>query len=136
MTMLQGEEESCTIYGPNTLLLPIFRGLRVRVGIHTGLAEEVEINPVTRRVVYGGQVAKIAKAVSDAPSGGQIVISGDTLAEVRSVHDLMTRVRLRFCGIPQSHHLPPAMLRVPHSSAPAGDTGRRWATPPCRPPCR
>jgi len=55
MTMLQGEEESCTIYGPNTLLLPIFRGLRVRVGIHTGLAEEVEINPVTRRVVYGGQ---------------------------------------------------------------------------------
>jgi len=88
----KGEEESCTIYGPNTLLLPIFRGLRVRVGIHTGLAEEVEINPVTRRVVYGGQVAKIAKAVSDAPSGGQIVISGDTLAEVRSVHDLMTRV--------------------------------------------
>lgn len=49
-------QESCAVYGPECLMLPIFRGLRVRVGIHTGLAEEVEVNPVTRRVVYGGKV--------------------------------------------------------------------------------
>eukprot|EP00873_Tetraselmis_striata_P004147 jgi/Tetstr1/424411/TSEL_014969.t1 len=47
--------ENCAAYGPDALLLPIFRGLRVRVGIHTGMADEVEVNPVTRRVVYGGQ---------------------------------------------------------------------------------
>jgi hypothetical protein len=44
------------VYGPEELMLPIFRGLRVRIGIHTGIAEKVETNPVTRRVVYGGKV--------------------------------------------------------------------------------
>jgi hypothetical protein len=85
-------EENCLAYGPGALLLPIFRGLRVRVGIHTGVADVVEINPVTRRYTYGGRVAKIAKLVSDTPSGGQIVMSGDSLAQIRSVQDLMTRV--------------------------------------------
>jgi hypothetical protein len=46
------------------------------------------------------QVAKIAKKVSDAPCGGQIVMSGDTLAQVRSMQDLMQRV-----------HAPPSSLR-------------------------
>jgi class 3 adenylate cyclase len=65
------------------------------VGIHTGVADVVEVNPVTRRYTYGGEVAKVAKLVSDAPSGGQIVMSGEALAQIQSVHDLMARVRPR-----------------------------------------
>jgi len=94
-----GEGKECrVVYGPQSLLLPIFRGPRVRIGIHTGTATSVSINPVTKRLVYAGEVASIAKAVSDAPCGGQIVMSGETLAEVRSMQDLSKRVALMCAG--------------------------------------
>ena len=38
------------------------------------------------------QVAEIAKAVSDTPCGGQIIITGETMAEIRSMSSLMERV--------------------------------------------
>ena len=37
-------------------VLPIFRGLRVRMGVHTGVADVVKIHENTRRVTYGGKV--------------------------------------------------------------------------------
>eukprot|EP00959_Pyramimonas_sp_CCMP1952_P187647 3923517-Pyramimonas_sp.AAC.2 len=36
--------------------LPAFRGLRVRMGIHSGVAEQVSTHSVTRRCTYGGKV--------------------------------------------------------------------------------
>ena len=38
------------------------------------------------------QVADIAKAVSDAPCGGQIIMTGETLAEISSMQDLAAMV--------------------------------------------
>jgi class 3 adenylate cyclase len=111
-------------YGPQSLLLPIFRGPRVRIGIHTGTATSVSINPVTKRLVYAGEVASIAKAVSDAPCGGQIVMSGETLAEVRSMQDLSKRV----CRLPV--HLPPNNERASWASIIAASQETN-ATPAC-----
>ena len=38
------------------------------------------------------QVAEIAKAVSETPCGGQIIITGETMAEIRSMSSLLARV--------------------------------------------
>jgi len=81
----------------NGAVLPVFRGPRVRIGIHTGVAESVSIHEVTKRYVYGGEVAEIAKAVSDTPCGGQIIMTSQTLAEIVSFQDLMERVAA-FCA--------------------------------------
>jgi hypothetical protein len=40
-----------------------------------------------------GQVVQIAKAVSDTPCGGQIIMSGESLAEIASLKHLMSEVR-------------------------------------------
>ena len=78
--------------------LPVFRGLRVRVGIHSGCAEDVTVHENTKRVVYGGRVLKVAKAVSDAPCGGQIIMSGDALAAVESLQALKKTVAAKCAG--------------------------------------
>lgn len=44
--------------------------------------------------ILSSQVAEVAKAVSDAPCGGMIVMSGETLAAVASMQDLGKRVRV------------------------------------------
>eukprot|EP00951_Prasinocladus_malaysianus_P049637 scaffold671920_cov53-Prasinocladus_malaysianus.AAC.1 len=36
--------------------LPVFRGLRVRVGMHTGIAEVAGVHEITKRATYGGRV--------------------------------------------------------------------------------
>ena len=59
--------------------LEAFRGLRVRVGVHVGDARKF-LHPTTRRFMYEGAAVQRAKAVCDAASGGQILITGDVLA--------------------------------------------------------
>jgi len=71
---------------------PVFRGLRVRIGIHTGIAEKVSIHSSTKRHVYDGTVAVVANSVSDIPCGGQIVMSGETLAAIGNVDQLSARL--------------------------------------------
>lgn len=90
--------EMCCIHSCAPEPLPIFRGLRVRIGIHSGIAEDVKIHTNTKRVVYGGDVAAVAKAVADAPCGGQIIISGETLAEVESMQALSKAVAEKCAG--------------------------------------
>ena len=48
------------------------------------------------------QVMRVAKAVSDTPSGGQIIMSGESLAEIASIKDLMSEA---------SHQLFPSVPR-------------------------
>uniref|UniRef100_A0A061RGM2 Adenylate cyclase n=2 Tax=Tetraselmis sp. GSL018 TaxID=582737 RepID=A0A061RGM2_9CHLO len=72
--------------------MPVFRGLRVRIGIHAGTATDVSANESTKRAVYGGAVAVMAEAVSKAPVGGQIIMSGETLAAIPSMDGLAARV--------------------------------------------
>jgi len=76
--------------------VPAFRGLRVRVGMHTGIADVVGVHEVTKRVTYGGKVVAKAKEVSDTPCGGQIIMSGETLAAITSVQQLMCRLADQF----------------------------------------
>ncbi|PNH05655.1 Adenylate cyclase [Tetrabaena socialis] len=55
----------------------IFRGLRIRMGMHSGVAseKEVNLNVASQRVCYSGTVARLAKAVGDVGTGGQIMLS-------------------------------------------------------------
>jgi len=49
----QGKEAFTSFQGTK---LPVFRGVRVRMGIHTGMAEQVSTNASTKRRMYGGKV--------------------------------------------------------------------------------
>eukprot|EP00193_Tetraselmis_chui_P007165 CAMPEP_0177771456 /NCGR_PEP_ID=MMETSP0491_2-20121128/11602_1 /TAXON_ID=63592 /ORGANISM="Tetraselmis chuii, Strain PLY429" /LENGTH=1273 /DNA_ID=CAMNT_0019289007 /DNA_START=241 /DNA_END=4062 /DNA_ORIENTATION=- len=73
--------------------LPVFRGLRVRIGIHTGNVDVIGEHENTKRVTYGGQVMVTAKAISDVPAGGQIIASAETIAAISSMHTLEQQVR-------------------------------------------
>lgn len=60
----------------------VFRGLRVRLGLHTGISSAADVieNKVSGRVEYAGVPLALAKAVSDAGHGGMVLLSGDTFA--------------------------------------------------------
>eukprot|EP00976_Prorocentrum_cordatum_P116598 1196184-Prorocentrum_minimum.AAC.6 len=62
-----------------------FQGLRVRMGIHKGDAEVIKY-PTRARQMYKGAAVQVAKAVSNAASGGQILMSGDVMAAVDIRH--------------------------------------------------
>lgn len=53
------------------------RGLRVRVGMHSGITSESELqyNRASARVVYAGQALQLAKSVADAAHGGCITLT-------------------------------------------------------------
>ena len=56
------------------------RGLRVRIGVHTGPINSFRTDEKTHRFIYDGPTVHIAKAVSHAAAGGQVLISGETMA--------------------------------------------------------
>ncbi len=58
------------------------RGLRVRVGMHTGIedAADAVMNKTTGRMQYGGLPLALAKAVADSGHGGMILLSQVRLA--------------------------------------------------------
>jgi hypothetical protein len=59
---------------PTGLQLPqqLFRGLRVRMAVASGIADSVHLHKVTRRVEYNGTVMPRVQAVADAPEGGHV----------------------------------------------------------------
>jgi len=63
---------------------PIFRGVRVRMGIHSGRAQS-RINPTHHRTDYYGPVVDRANRVSDAAHGGQIIITQECWDEIQKV---------------------------------------------------
>lgn len=52
----------------------LFKGLSVRMAMATGEPVSVREHPVTRRVQYTGTVLRLAMALADAGSGGQILL--------------------------------------------------------------
>ena len=71
-------EDSKVVTNQNVL---IWRGLRVRMGIHTG-TPQCETDPVTKRMDYYGQMVNKSARVSGLAQGGQIVISDEVYKEV------------------------------------------------------
>lgn len=65
----------------------LFRGLRIRMGLHTGVhhASDVSENKASGRVVYSGEALVMAKAVSDASHGGLVLVSSTTLARLQHI---------------------------------------------------
>ncbi|GIM05467.1 hypothetical protein Vretimale_9904, partial [Volvox reticuliferus] len=71
----------------------VFRGLRIRIGLHSGPREgEVELSVVDRVPVgrYRGDFLATCKEISEAAVGGMVVLSGATF---RAYHQLRTRAR-------------------------------------------
>ncbi|GLI65577.1 hypothetical protein VaNZ11_009149 [Volvox africanus] len=62
-----------------------FRGLRVRMGIHSGVpdSEHVLYNQAEARYQYSGVGMVLARAVQGAAAGGQVLLSDSTFALVR-----------------------------------------------------
>ncbi|GIL44411.1 hypothetical protein Vafri_1891 [Volvox africanus] len=62
-----------------------FRGLRVRMGIHSGVpdSEHVLYNQAEARYQYSGVGMALARAVQGAAAGGQVLLSDATFALVR-----------------------------------------------------
>ncbi|KAG2501942.1 hypothetical protein HYH03_000440 [Edaphochlamys debaryana] len=62
-----------------------YRGLRVRMGLHSGLTDpaQVAFNRVVSSYAYKGDFAEVAKLVSDAAPGGLITLSHYAFARLR-----------------------------------------------------
>ncbi|KAL6077383.1 Adenylate cyclase [Balamuthia mandrillaris] len=68
----EGEEEAGKL---------LWRGLRVRMGIHVG-EPSCEEDPVTGRMDYFGPIVNRAARVASIPCGGQVVVSEDAWQEI------------------------------------------------------
>ncbi|KAI9501798.1 hypothetical protein BX070DRAFT_193634, partial [Coemansia spiralis] len=62
----------------------IYRGLRVRMGMHVGNPVSEE-DPITRRMDYFGPMVNRAARISGAADGGQVYVSQDVMDEVYAI---------------------------------------------------
>ncbi|KAJ2711235.1 cysteinyl-tRNA synthetase, partial [Coemansia spiralis] len=62
----------------------IYRGLRVRMGLHFGSPVSEE-DPITRRMDYFGPMVNRAARISGAADGGQVYVSQDVMDEVLAI---------------------------------------------------
>jgi PAS domain S-box-containing protein len=65
-----------------------FRGFRIRMGVHSSLAVGARRHENTDRMYYAGSADTVAKALCNAANGGQILISGSTLADVGTIETI------------------------------------------------
>mmetsp|Transcript_5163 Transcript_5163/g.9384 ORF Transcript_5163/g.9384 Transcript_5163/m.9384 type:complete len:728 (-) Transcript_5163:204-2387(-) len=64
-----------------------FRGLRVRMGVHTAPVHNIRRHAVTNRVIYDDALVEKAKMVSETGCGGQVLLTSDTIAGVSASAD-------------------------------------------------
>lgn len=91
---LLSHEDACEAHRPDGTLL--FRGLRVRMGLHTG-EPECRPDPVTGRMDYFGPMVNRAARIASAAHGGQIVVGADAWKALEP--------RLAELGVPEAREL-------------------------------
>ncbi|KAK9843076.1 hypothetical protein WJX74_006588 [Apatococcus lobatus] len=57
----------------------VFRGLRVRAVVHSGIPSAIEKHTTTSQLTYQGTFVELAEAFSILPAGGQTLVSNQTL---------------------------------------------------------
>jgi predicted ATPase/class 3 adenylate cyclase len=91
---LLAQPEAAEVRGERGLL---FRGLRVRMGIHVG-EPEVRVDARTGQVDYVGRMVNVAARVADAGHGGQVLLSGAAWAQVAGMLERLGRPAARMLG--------------------------------------
>ncbi|KAH3767572.1 serine/threonine protein kinase [Pelomyxa schiedti] len=77
----------CGIVEEEDTKQPVFRGLRVRMGLHTG-KPNCGINPVVNRMDYTGHDVNKAARISAIAVGGMILCSQDVYLQVKDNEDI------------------------------------------------
>ncbi|KAJ2703793.1 cysteinyl-tRNA synthetase [Coemansia sp. IMI 209128] len=80
----------------------IYRGLRVRMGVHFGCPVSEE-DPVTRRMDYFGPMVNRSARISGAADGGQVYVSQDVMDEVYAILGIFETADLG--GITDMHQI-------------------------------
>ncbi|HYI01783.1 adenylate/guanylate cyclase domain-containing protein, partial [Hyalangium sp.] len=80
--------------GPRGVL---YRGLRVRMGVHVG-EPELRVDPRTGQVDYVGRMVNVAARVADAGHGGQVLLSGAAWAQLAGMQERLGRPAVRMLG--------------------------------------
>ena len=101
----------------------LFRGLRVRMGIHVG-SPRSKRDPTTRRVEYSGAAIDIAARITALTHGGQILVSGPAFAKLKS------EKMLRFARVGRFD-----VTGSPSGTCPSPSDLKRSFVPPPPPQC-
>ena len=73
----------------------LFRGLRVRMGVHTGEDFYSKMDNQTLRTKYYGKTVSVTQAISETAHGGQIVLSVSTWNEISfQLSDLLNPIAI------------------------------------------
>lgn len=81
----------------------IFRGLSVRMGVHWG-SPVCELDMVTRRMDYFGPMVNRASRISAVADGGQIAMSSDFLAEIKTLYKIHEDIREEKVSLNDAYH--------------------------------
>ncbi|PNH11821.1 hypothetical protein TSOC_001320 [Tetrabaena socialis] len=88
--------QAMEVNGPGSFVM---RGLRVRMGVHSGLQSDsdVQLNRTANRMQYTGVGLQMAKAMCDCAHGGQILMSEAAFTQL-AVESLKERVMVLHMG--------------------------------------
>lgn len=76
----------------------VFNGLRVRMGIHTGVPDFCERDATSKRMDYFGPAMNLAARVSGCGAGGQVVVSSQAMKEIRECSEVMDKIEIKELG--------------------------------------
>lgn len=104
---LEQAEPSATVLAP-TSMRPVFRGLRLCMGVHTGMPT-CRVNPVTARMDYSGPPVAEVQAVADTSRGGEILCSQDAYTHVMLLRPASRAPSQAQAAVPESKATVPSV---------------------------
>jgi predicted ATPase/class 3 adenylate cyclase len=105
---------------------PLFRGLRVRMGVHVG-EPDCRTDERTGRVDYVGRMVNVAARVAAAGHGGQVLLSGGAWAQAAPEAEALGRPAVRPLGAFRLKGIEDAVALV--EVLPASLADRRFGAP-------